>query len=156
MQQYVHIELDLNVQILSSKKISTGKLQKKNTVHCKYFPPIKNYKDDIYHIPSGYLLKCSHENLCHFWGVRDIPEQVVEDIVVVFRQSIFAPDIGQQSSVHEGQEMNNLVALGPPLAPKSAIFSVTCTSTITFSIYNTSSVFCAFYVLKAVVLCFWH
>lgn len=91
-----------------------------------------------------------------FLGVKDTPEQVVVDIVVVFRQSIFAPDIEQQSSVHEGQEMNNPVALGPPLAPKSAISSVTCTSTITFSIYNTSSAYCAFYVLKAVVLCFWH
>lgn len=105
--------------------------------------------DDIHHIPSGYLSKCFCENLCHFWGgVRDIPEQVVVDIVVVFHQSIFAPDIGQQSSEHEGQEMNNPVALGPPLAPKSAISSVTCTSTIILSIYITitSSVYCAFYV----------
>lgn len=83
--------------------------------------------------------------------MRDIPEQVVEDIVVVFRQSIFAPDIGQQSSEHEGQEMNNPVALGPPLAPKSAISSVTCTSTITFSIYK-FSVLC--FLCQAVVLCF--
>lgn len=65
--------------------------------------------------------------------MKDTPEQVVVDIVVVFRQSIFAPDIGQQSSEREGQEMNNPVALGPPLAPKSAISSVTCTSTITFT-----------------------
>lgn len=119
---------------------------RKNIVQCKYLPPIKNYKDDIYQIPSMYFSKCFRENICHFWGVKDTPEQVVVDIVVVFRQSIFAPDIGQQSSVHEGQEMNNPVALGPPLAPKSAIFSVTCTSTITFSIYITSSAYCAFYV----------
>lgn len=72
-----------------------------------------------------------------FLGVKDTPEQVVVDIVVVFHLSIFAPNIGQQSSEHEGQEMNNPVALGPLLAPKLAIFSVTCTSTITFSIYIT-------------------
>lgn len=81
-----------------------------------------------------------------FLGVKDTPEQVVVDIVVVFRQSIFAPDIGQQSSEHEGQEMNNPVALGPPLAPKSAIFSVTCTSTITFST--------VYLQYKFIVLCF--
>lgn len=78
--------------------------------------------------------------------MRDKPEQAVVDIVVVFRQSIFAPDIEQQSSEHEGQEMNNPVALGLPLAPKSAISLVTCTSTITFSIYIKSSVYCVFYV----------
>lgn len=38
---YVHIKHDLNTQILSSKKISIGKLQK-NTAHGKYLLLTKN------------------------------------------------------------------------------------------------------------------
>lgn len=41
---------------------------RKNIVQCKYLPPIKNYKDNIYHIPSMYFSKYFREIWCHFWG----------------------------------------------------------------------------------------